>query len=140
MFIVIRPFNLETAVGRVRVCGSQASWLGATTRQRRPLVGGATTPGGLGVPLGECQESSVCQFNGFLQRAISGQLRFLGLMVRAGLRTHSNLRRFYHFGLQGVADHRICVAINARKFETSSSHATPRDDPHAMSAIVIGPD
>ena len=39
-------FNLETADERIRVCDWRVVWLGATTRQGRPLQGGATPPDG----------------------------------------------------------------------------------------------
>jgi hypothetical protein len=37
-------FNLETSVGRVRVCGFSVGWQGATTRQAEAWQGGATPP------------------------------------------------------------------------------------------------
>jgi hypothetical protein len=39
--------NLETAIGRARVCVLQALWLDATTRHGYSMQGGATTPEGL---------------------------------------------------------------------------------------------
>ncbi len=41
-----KSLNLEAAVERIRECDCWAVWLGATTRQGRPLQGGVTTPDG----------------------------------------------------------------------------------------------